>query len=167
MPRPAARKFTRRRRDDILRALRAGNFSTVAARFAGIAPSTFYRWLRRGKAEPEGPHGRFRVEVMQALAFAETRAVANIVKRFESDWRAALAYLERKFPRRWLKGRTADDMRKLNVANAAASLKIGTTAPSAEHTAEIIRLLVEVGVLDAKALAPGGTAAIDALPENS
>ena len=36
----------------ILSAIRAGNFMEVAARYAGISPSTLYRWLERG--DPDG-----------------------------------------------------------------------------------------------------------------
>jgi transposase-like protein len=41
----------------ILRAIRAGNDITIAARYAGVHPSTFHAWMRQG--DPAGDERRY------------------------------------------------------------------------------------------------------------
>ena len=41
-------KFTKHRRDTIVKHLRKGNYAKVAAQAAGIAEKTYYEWLKKG-----------------------------------------------------------------------------------------------------------------------
>ena len=84
-----------------MRAVRAGNYLEVACRSARISPSTLYRWLERGEREGSGIYAEFAAAVRLAEAEAEVHAVATIRSFMGEDWRAALAYLERRHPARW------------------------------------------------------------------
>ncbi len=101
MARPT--KLTKAVCERILPAIRAGTPVESACRAAAIAPATFYRWLERGERESDGIYHDFVQEVRQAEAEAEVHAVATIRRAMAEDWRAALAYLERRHPSRWRK----------------------------------------------------------------
>ncbi len=101
MARPT--KLTPETQERILKAVRAGNYAEAAARSAGIAPSTFYRWMERGTSEPDGPHRELHDAVRRAEAEAEVHAVAVVRRAMSEDWRAAMAYLERRHASRWRK----------------------------------------------------------------
>lgn len=106
MGRPS--KLNDDRRDRIIRAVRAGNYREAAARAAGIAPSTLYAWLERGAAEETGPYYEFSEALQRAEAEAEVFAVATIRKAMPDDWRAAVTYLERRYPSRWRKNSSTE-----------------------------------------------------------
>jgi len=103
MARPS--KLTPEVEERILKALRAGNYATPAASYAGIHPATYYLWLERG--DPSGrrradlPYRRFAEKVHQASAEAEIRDVTRISKAAETDWRAASWRLSHRHPERW------------------------------------------------------------------
>ncbi|MCA1697442.1 MAG: hypothetical protein LC790_00460 [Actinobacteria bacterium] len=84
-------------------ALRAGNYLSVAAAYAGVSRSTVHRWL--ALAEEENPDPRLvhlRDEVRKAEAAAEVHAVAVMRKASAAgEWRAAATFLERRYPERW------------------------------------------------------------------
>ncbi len=66
----------------ICAAIRAGVYAHVAAQAAGIGPSTFTAWMRRGEDETDERHFQFRQRVLQARAQARMSAEI-IVKRDE------------------------------------------------------------------------------------
>src|SRR5262245_23417826 len=105
MARPT--KLTPELREQIVQALRAGNYAEAACQAAGISASTYYRWMARGEQEP-GVYREFRVAVLQAEAVAEVHAVAIVRRAMGEDWRAALAYLERRHPNRWRRRQTTE-----------------------------------------------------------
>ncbi|MCG8455704.1 MAG: hypothetical protein MI919_05440 [Holophagales bacterium] len=87
--------------DKLVAAIRAGNYARVAADFAGISESTFYRWLRKGQAEESGDFHELWIAVKKAESESEVRAVANVQRHMQDDWRAAMAFLSRRYPDRW------------------------------------------------------------------
>lgn len=87
--------------EKIVAAIRAGNYAVVAAAFAGISERTYYRWMHRGREEKKGIYWQFCQAVEKAESEAEVRAVAIIQKHMETNWQAAMTYLERKYPDRW------------------------------------------------------------------
>ena len=101
-------KLTKRVKNRIVTALRAGNYTTVAAAYAGIGRATFYRWMQRGKEAQSGRYREFYEAVRQALAVAEVRAVAILRKHMFKHWKPAIFFLERRFPQRWRKPRPED-----------------------------------------------------------
>ncbi|HEX4952683.1 MAG TPA: hypothetical protein VF017_04725 [Thermoanaerobaculia bacterium] len=103
MPKRTGRpsKLTPEVQDRIVSAIRAGNYAQVAAGFAGIGESTFYRWMEQGERAEDGAFREFRDAVKRAEHEAEVRAVAIIQAQMPIHWQAAMTYLERKFPTRW------------------------------------------------------------------
>ena len=95
----------------ILKALKAGNFRSTAARLAGVRPATLHRWLERG--DPAGtrkadrPYRDFAEKVDQAMAEAEARDVTLISKAANEDWRAAAWRLTRANSGHWGQTRAA------------------------------------------------------------
>ena len=85
----------------IVQAIRAGNFTGVAAGYAGIGRRTFYRWMQWGEQNKSPEYRAFWEEVKDAEYEAEVRAVAMVQKHMADSWQAAMTYLERKFPERW------------------------------------------------------------------
>jgi hypothetical protein len=99
-------KLTRAVQEKIDRVIRAGNYAYIAAEYAGIGQSTFYRWLEQGEEQERGPYREFREAVKAAEREAEIRAVATVQQHMGKSWQAAMTYLERKYPQRW--GRRLD-----------------------------------------------------------
>lgn len=96
-------KLNKATQETIIQAIRAGNYADVAAKYAGIDESTFYRWMSKGEGEdaPE-PYASFRKAVENAKAAAEVRNVAIIQQAANSGtWQAAAWYLERTSYARW------------------------------------------------------------------
>ena len=87
--------------EKIVSAIRAGNYANVAAEYGGICAATFYRWLQKGEAAKSGQFREFCDAVKKAEREAEVRAVAQIQKHMDRNWKAAMTYLERKHPDRW------------------------------------------------------------------
>ena len=92
----------------IVQAIRAGNYGEQACRAAGISPSTYYRWLERGAEQTNGSYRDFHDAVRQAEAEAEVHAVAIVRRAMADDWRAAITYLERRYPARWRRQQTTE-----------------------------------------------------------
>ncbi|MGZ6372703.1 MAG: hypothetical protein ACXWL8_04835, partial [Candidatus Limnocylindria bacterium] len=103
MARPS--KLTPERRKAIIDMIGYGVFAETAARAAGISPSTYYLWLQRGNAG-EAPFSEFSDAVRAREAAVEVEAVSVLKAAAEDgDWRAAMRFLERRFPSRWGRGR--------------------------------------------------------------
>ena len=124
-------KLTPETHQKIVSAIRAGNYCTVAARYAGIPEGTFFRWMQRGRHEDSGIYREFHDAVKDGESAAEIRAVATVQKHMEGNWQAAMTFLERKFPNRW--GRR--DRLKLEVEPQEALAALLGIDPSAIGTA--------------------------------
>jgi transposase-like protein len=86
----------------------AGSYAVVAARLAGVSPSTYYGWRKRAReeierreagAEPrreEDRYVRFYLEVDRADAQSEVTSVVNVRRDGKHTW-----YLERRHRERW------------------------------------------------------------------
>ena len=106
--------------DRIVAAIRAGNYPKTAADYAGITERTFYRWLQRGQDEDSGIYHEFAQAVQRAESEAEVCAVAILQRHMADNWRAAVTFLERKFPERW--GRRARIEVEIDPRKALAEL---------------------------------------------
>lgn len=71
-------KLTPALQDEIIKAIRAGNYMETAAAYQGVDKTTLYEWLRRGKAASRGIYAEFSHAIEKALAVAEIRDVMNI-----------------------------------------------------------------------------------------
>src|SRR4051794_29882415 len=96
-------KLTPKTQQAIVDAIAAGNYQEIAARAAGVAPSTFYEWKSRG--EEGGPGNERFVEFLEAVegaeAQAELAAVSAMRSAWNKEWRSAIEYLGRRYPDRW------------------------------------------------------------------
>tara|TARA_R100001530_G_scaffold113355_1_gene80369 strand:+ start:448 stop:939 length:492 start_codon:yes stop_codon:yes gene_type:complete len=89
-------------RDKLIAAIQRGAYIETAAAFAGINKDTFYRWLKKGSIEKEGPFRDFSDAVEKAMAESEVRDIDLIDRAAASGtWQASAWRLERKFPKRW------------------------------------------------------------------
>jgi hypothetical protein len=91
-------------------AISGGASYSAAAQGAGLSPSTLHSWLARGRAERDARHPdrterayvRLVEAVERASAGAEVAAAMVITTAAnKGDWRAALAFLERRDPETW------------------------------------------------------------------
>lgn len=130
MPRPT--KLTPKVHECVVASIRAGAYAEQAAKAAGIAPSTYDDWIRRGEAG-ERPFSAFSEAIRAGEAEAEVAAVTILREAAQAgDWRAAAHYLERRHPERW--GRHERQRAEHG----------GEARPARERDAEIERLLAEM-----------------------
>lgn len=121
----------------IVTAIRAGAYAEVAATYAGVSRSTYFLWMAKGRKDAEDreagdfpsideSHGHewteeggrcwcghtrysdFLDRIKEAEASAEIHAVGKVRSAFETDWKAAMTYLERRYPSRWRRRTTVD-----------------------------------------------------------
>jgi len=93
-------KLTPDTKEDIVKALRAGNSRRDSALYAGVSETTFYSWMARGR-EGEPLYSEFLEAVEKAEAQSVVRNVAIIQRAAEETWQAAAWWLERKRPDDW------------------------------------------------------------------
>jgi transposase len=86
----------------IVERMRNGSFLEHAARLSGVHPVTVWRWLEQGDEEgaPE-PYASFATDFRRAEAEAEENAKEQLRTWGGVEWKATLAFLERRFPDRW------------------------------------------------------------------
>ena len=102
-------KFTSRRKSAILRKMREGHYAKTAALTSGITEQTLYNWLKKGEDPERHPgHAAFLEAYRKAEPLAEDRAIEAVRSAFTDDWRAAMTYLERRYPERWAKRQNVD-----------------------------------------------------------
>ena len=122
-------KLTPEIQETICNWLKLGYYQEDAAVMAGIAPSTFYDWLKKGAEEdskqeeikaltdggtslpaiPEGSdlevayiYSEFSEAVKKARAEAEGAHIRNIRRASDNGvWQASAWWLERSFPKKW------------------------------------------------------------------
>ena len=81
-------KLTPDTKEDVVKALRAGNSRRDSALYAGISKQTFYSWMKRGR-EGEPLYAEFLEAVEKAEAQSVVRNVAIIQRAAEETWKAA------------------------------------------------------------------------------
>lgn len=112
-------KLTPRIKKTLVKAISDGNYVKTACIHAGISEAVYYKWKKRGEDEIEriiialengdevkvDPGERRYVEFVESVAKAEAGAEVDAVEcikdSMKEDWRAALAFLERRFPEKW------------------------------------------------------------------
>lgn len=102
MARPT--KLTPARAHTVVSIVRGGLTIAVAARLAGVADRTVYRWLERGR-QPGRRYAGHR-ELLAAVEHARADREIDLVARMtyaaaRGHWRAAAWLLEREYPERW------------------------------------------------------------------
>jgi hypothetical protein len=98
----------------LIEALDNGNYIDVACSSAGLAPSTVYRWLERGRAERAAqelgnkpdPDEQQYLELCESVEKARATAVMRNVSIIQTaansgQWQAAAWWLERSMPNQY------------------------------------------------------------------
>jgi hypothetical protein len=85
----------------LVAAIAGGSFLAPACRYAGVGYSTFRAWMVRGERQLSGKYRELREAVLSAEARVELKAVARWQEAIGQDWRAAMLFLERRYPKRW------------------------------------------------------------------
>ncbi len=80
-------------------AIAGGNYNDVAAEYAGIGTTTFYRWMEQGEQAESGMYRDLWDAVKKAASQAEVRNVAII--ELDPSWQSKAWLLERKHFDRW------------------------------------------------------------------
>jgi len=128
MSRPT--KLTPDTQQNIIDALRAGNYFDAACAFAGISEATGYNWMKRGREETERRENprvkegteqwnteqrflEFFEAVNRASAITEVTTIAKIKELGQDDWRALTWFMEHRYPDKW--GRKTQ---RTEIANA-------------------------------------------------
>ena len=117
----------------IVASLTVGNTRTDSALLAGINRDTFHEWMKVYPA--------FSVEVERAEARARQRAVAQLARAGSRDWRAALAFLERRDRDSW--GRHERVEMTIDVDKEIKRIVAESGVDEATIRAEIDRILAD------------------------
>lgn len=134
MARPT--KLTPQAEQAIMTALRGGMTRTAAAESNGVDRTQLWRWMVR--------FATFRNAVLQAEAQAEVRATITLRQAGETDWKAALAWLERQRRADWGKV----DRIEIEIKRAAERVAAQTGADPdwlVKRALEIVAAETEVG----------------------
>ena len=94
-------KLTSQKQEEIIKLIKMGAYHNVACECSDIDYSTFRRWIQKGEVEKTGKYREFRDALQQAEAHAEIRMITIWQGQVKDDWKAAQAFLERRFPDRW------------------------------------------------------------------
>jgi len=99
-------------RDAVLTALRTGLTDRAACAIARVGLSTFYEWIQRGEGRSSRPASDIYAQFVEDVVDARDQGAANceltLAKAARRDWRAALAWLERRRPEDWSRNRTEE-----------------------------------------------------------
>jgi hypothetical protein len=90
-------KYTPDRIKKIIDGIKKGNYKGVAARAAGVDPSTLSEW--------ENKYPEFSNQVKEAEASGETDLIDIIKSAARRNWTAAAWLLERRWPDKWSRDR--------------------------------------------------------------
>jgi hypothetical protein len=98
--------------NDIVDKIKAGCHIETAYKSCGIHRDTYYRWRAIGEQHIQDNHQSLYAEFAEATNRvtndAEVRNILLINNAAVKDWRAALAFLERRYPERWAKHEQLD-----------------------------------------------------------
>jgi hypothetical protein len=86
---------------ELLMAIRVGAMREDAARFARISSATLYRWLK----DPQPNFARFRDLLSLAELEVKMQVTANLLRLTRVDTRAAIAWLQTRYPEEWPQAR--------------------------------------------------------------
>jgi len=96
-------KLNAKSKERLLEALRVGNFREVAAEYAGIGTTTFYRWMEKGESEEKGEYRDFREAVIAVETQTEVRLtnllMAEMVEK--KNFKDIITFLEKRHRKRW------------------------------------------------------------------
>lgn len=82
-----------------------GNYNTVSAIAAGVAPRTFQRWCQKGRKAKRGLFAEFWRAIKKAEALAEIANVKVVMEAAQNDPKHAEWWLTHKRPEHWASNR--------------------------------------------------------------
>lgn len=96
-------KLTRDRIERIVALIRSGCFVSTACAQAGVSRRTYYDWKKKGKEAADEQKNNIYTEFLEAVEMADADIEVALVSQIssESNWRAKLEILKRRFPERW------------------------------------------------------------------
>ena len=94
MPR---KRVTLKQLQPAIEALKLGATYKLAAEAAGVAPSTFYKYLRKGRDKSTPMWAEFFRQVQEANHVRSQFMLKRIEEGSRKDWRAAAWLLERRY----------------------------------------------------------------------
>lgn len=104
-----------------------GNYPEIAARVAGIARSTYYAWLERGRADAAAGldtlHRQFSDAVKEAEAQAESLLLGEL-KEGPLGWQARAWILERRWRGRWAREPVSAEEKALRLREQRARTEL-------------------------------------------
>lgn len=83
----------------MLEAIASGMKRSPAYRLAGIATTTFYDWMAKGKDPTHEPYASFRRNLLVAEAAIVEQMTDMVMTHAVDDWKAAAWWLERVHPK--------------------------------------------------------------------
>ncbi|WP_292465891.1 hypothetical protein [Methanolobus sp.] len=101
--------------EPLIKLLKAGVPVIHACDAVGIAPTTYYDWMKRGEQETTGQYHDFYLQTKKARAEAIARNVAIIQKAAPHTWQAAAWWLERSCPAEFGRREVEINMTQNNV----------------------------------------------------
>lgn len=121
-------KLTPERQEAILDGIRAGLTIDRACQRAGISHATYYNWKTKGLTQSSGIYVDFVDVLTRAEIEVEQRMLTQIQLQSAHDWRAAVAFLEKRFPERYGK-QIQQQVQLSGPAGAPATMQIVIVDP--------------------------------------
>lgn len=94
-------KLTPETQAKVLEAISLGAHRSTAAHYAGIHYHTMLNWLAQGREQERGDFRDFLDAITKAEADLEVATTGQIRVDLKGEPRTALAYLARRFPKKW------------------------------------------------------------------
>jgi len=94
-------KLTAKMIERIAGAIEKGMPAATVCRGVGIAPKTYYDWLKKGRDNYSPIYKRFLIAIDKANLKAEEELLQIIKKHSTKQWQAAAWIMERRFRDRW------------------------------------------------------------------
>ena len=117
--------------DRIIELVRAGNSFETACEAAGVITHTADKWRKMGledlAIDEDTEYAKFALRLTQARALCRVEALEALRAQFATDWKAALAFLEKTDPQ-WCKKEFAP------TVNAGPTYIINTGIPGKMNT---------------------------------
>jgi hypothetical protein len=152
---PGNSKLTDELQRKIAEKVRAGNRLTTAAQACGIGATTAWNWFNWGAEVDEEGHllkdpiyYGFRTAILQAEAEAEIESVQQVKDAGKADWKAAMAFLERRFSAGWKVENKirVESEHKTEVVHELDVRKVLADPDAADAAASMLSLLANMGL---------------------
>lgn len=146
-------KINAERVEAIIAHVGVGGFVTTAARSIGVHRHTVEGWIARGDADRirgvKSLHARLAAGIEEAEAKVESALVSSWLAAGQQDWRAAEAFLSRRWPKRWTVTRKVDERGIEGLGldlSTASKAELESAVVSFESAVEAVR--ARIGELD-------------------